>query len=42
MTDTTTTAAAPSPAHLARQLECSFADFLATLALLEPAEMVCH
>ena len=39
MTDTTTTAAAPSPAHLARQLECSFADFLATLALLEPAEM---
>ena len=29
----------PTPAHLARQLERSFAGMLATLALLEPAEI---
>jgi uncharacterized damage-inducible protein DinB len=39
MSDTNSERPEPTPAHLARQLENSFAGLLATLALLEPAEI---
>ena len=39
MSDAYTGETAPTPAQLAQQLERSFARFLTTLALLEPAEM---